>query len=529
MMKKRIFAVMMIMLASALPALAAPALDGVFAGDASLVAGQSGWYFDFTASEGGVLALQLLSGGSGEAVADVGSMQIEAGPGRMAWDGLLPDGSAPASGSYMLAAQMKNAQGEESGQSVMSLHIFASEAERSENMLDLSLFAAEEAAVWEEGAIEPKQETAAGGVPQAASFWEMNPDDYDLTNPEHQQAIWEIMMQPITVLEGDQTENIYITNAPGVSARPYKENCAGELHGQSQGVRVVEDDADGDGYVLIEAYTNDGTKTDNSYMESIAASKVQGYVKKSRLYQQTPSDKYALLVDKLRQKMYIFEAGRIISSLDVSTGLNTAKQPYNETPAGEFLVVSWTGDFKAGSRTIGRFALRINGGTLLHEVLHDVAADGKTKIYDSYEPQLGSKASHGCVRIPRRKNAEGINMQWLWDNLEKHTKVLIWEDKGRRMYDPELPAADMPLYRNPDGGSNYHLDQNCPGVKEKFLPLEGGFAYGDLESDDYKKLTPCVHCAAPQKRSVLYERYKAAAEQIGAEITDEAKAAFGVQ
>jgi len=279
--------------------------------------------------------------------------------------------------------------------------------------------------------------------------------------------------------------------------------------------------------VLIEAYTNDGTKTDNSYMESIAAQKVQGYIKKSRLYQQKPSDKYGLLVDKLRQKLYVFEAGRIISSLDVSTGLNNKSQPYNETPAGEFVVVSWTGDFKAGSRTIGRFALRINGGTLLHEVLHDVAADGKTKLYDNYEPDLGKKASHGCVRIPRRKNAEGINMEWFWDNLEKYTKVIVWEDKGRQMYDPELPDPATPLYRNPNGGSNYHLDQNCPGVKEKFLPLTGDFTYADLD-DKFKKLTPCVHCAAPQKKSVLYERYKAAADQIGAVISDEAKEKFGV-
>ena len=528
-MMKKLMAALLLMMAAASPALAAPVLDGVFAGDASLVAGQDGWYFDFTASEGGTLAMLLLSGETGEAVADIGSAPVEAGPGRMAWDGLLPDGGAPGSGSYMIAVQLKNFWGEESGQSVMSLHIFSSEDERGENMLDLAGLAIEDAAVWEEAVMEPAAESVfEGGVPQAKSFWEMNPDDYDLTNPEHQAAIWDIMMQPITVLEGDQTENIYITNEPGISPRPYKDNCAGELHGQSQGVRVVEDDTDGDGYVLIEAYTNDGTKTDNSYMESIAASKVQGYIKKSRLFEKTPSDKYALLVDKLRQKLYIFESGKIISSLDVSTGLNTAKQPYNETPAGEFLVVSWTGDFKAGSRTIGRFALRINGGTLLHEVLHDVAADGKTKIYDSYEPQLGMKASHGCVRIPRRKNADGINMQWLWDNLEKNTKVLIWEDEGRQMYDPELPDAELPLYRNPDGGSSYHLDQNCPGVKDKFLPLEGGFTYGDLESDTYKKLKPCVSCAAPQKRSVLYERYKAAAEQIGAEVTNEAKAAFGV-
>lgn len=511
-------------------AAAAPVLSGVFADDVALISGQDGWYFNFTTSEGGTLAMQLLSGETGEVVADVGAAQVEAGNGRMAWNGILPDGSAAVSGSYMLSVRVKNFWGEESEPGMLSLHIFSDEQEHSENVLDLSALVAEEAEAWEEPVAMPQAaeiEKEPAGIPQAGSFWEMNPDDYDLKNPEHQQAIWEIMMQPITVIEGDQTENIYISNEPGGKVRPYKENCAGELHGQSQGVRVVEDDTDGDGYVLIEAYTNDGTKTDNSYMESIAAQKVQGYIKKSRLYQQKPSDKYALLVDKLRQKLYVFEKGRIISALDVSTGLNNKSQPYNETPAGEFVVVSWTGDFKAGSRTIGRFALRINGGTLLHEVLHDVAADGKTKLYDNYEPDLGKKASHGCVRIPRRKNAEGINMEWFWDNLEKYTKVLIWEDKGRRMYDPELPDPATPLYRNPDGGSNYHLDQNCSGVKEKFLPLTGDFTYADLD-DTFKKLTPCVHCAAPQKKSVLYERYKAAADQIGAEISEEAKAAFGV-
>ena len=534
-MKKRICIFLSTLFVLALGAAsAAPVLSGVFADDVALISGQDGWYFNFTTSEGGSLAMQLLSGETGEVVADVGAAQVEAGNGRMSWNGILPDGTAAAPGSYMLAVRVKNFWGEESESGVLSLHIFSDEEERSENVLDLSALVAEEAEAWEEPIAVPTQDEAVQekpeetGVPQAASFWEMNPDDYDLSNPEHQQAIWEIMMQPITVIEGDQTENIYITNQPGISARPYKENCAGELHGQSQGVRIVEDDTDGDGYVLIEAYTNDGTKTENSYMESIAAQKVQGYIKKSRLYEQKPSDKYGLLVDKLRQKLYVFEEGRIISSLDVSTGLNNKSQPYNETPAGEFVVVSWTGDFKAGSRTIGRFALRINGGTLLHEVLHDVGADGTTKIYSNYEPDLGKKASHGCVRIPRRKNAEGINMQWFWDNLEKYTKVLIWEDKGRQMYKPELPDAATPLYRNPDGGSNYHLDQNCEGVKDKFLPLTGDLTYGDLESDKFKKLTPCVYCAAPQKRSTLYERYKAAAEQIGAEVTDEAKAMFGV-
>ncbi len=466
--------------------------------------------------------MRLLSGSTGEAVCDVGAMSVEAGSGRMAWNGLLPDGSAAAPGDYMVQVQLKNAWGEESESSVFSLHIFESEAARSENVLDLSTLEAEEAASWEE----PAAADDAGGVPQATSFWDMNPDDYDLTNPEHQQAIWDLMMQPITVLEGEQTENIYITNQPGISARPYKENCAGELHGQSQGVHVLEENVDG--YALIEAYTNDGTKTENSYMESIAASKVQGYIKASRLQQVTPSDKYALLIDKLRQKLYVFEAGRIVTSLDVSTGKNTKSQPYNETPAGEFITVSRVGNFQAGSSTIGRFAIRINGGTLLHEVLHDVGADGKTKIYTNYEPQLGYKASHGCIRIPRRKNADGFNMEWFWNNLPLKTKVFIWEDKGRQMYAPELPDPDLQLYRNVNGGSNYHIDENCSGVKEQYLPLTGDFTYADLDRSEFSKLTPCVYCGAPQTKQELYNRYVASAQEIGAEITDEVKAIFGV-
>lgn len=241
-----------------------------------------------------------------------------------------------------------------------------------------------------------------------------------------------------------------------------------------------------------------------------------------------PSSKYALLVDKLRQKLYIFEAGAIIGELDVSTGLNNAKQPYNESPAGEYITVSKVGDFKAGSGTIGRFAIRINGGTLLHEVLHDTAKDG-TRIYTAYEPQLGMKASHGCIRIQRKANAQGQNMQWLWDNLENKTKVFIWDDQGRQMYEPELPDSNLQLYRNPNGGSNYHVDENCSGVKSQYLPLTGDFTYGDLEKDEFKKLTPCSSCGAPVRPETLYERYVFEAEQIGVEVTDEVKAKFGIE
>lgn len=71
-------------------------------------------------------------------------------------------------------------------------------------------------------------------MPQATSFWDMNPDEYDLTDPDHQQAIWDLMMQPITVMDVGQTEHVYPTFTPGANRKPYEQNCAGELHGRAR-------------------------------------------------------------------------------------------------------------------------------------------------------------------------------------------------------------------------------------------------------------------------------------------------------
>lgn len=544
-MKKHFMAaILFLMMLAAASALAAPQLTNVAAESGSLRVGEV-WAFSFETTEGGALAMQL-RGADGESI-DLGATQVDAGIGRLVWDGVLPDGSEAADGVYTMAVRLCNYWGEESEERLMTVTVgdgeAAGEAETpvAAGALDLSSLdiqdaqiwegGIEEARVWDEGQAADAQTLTEDGrrpVPQATSFWDMNPDEYDLTDPDHQQAIWDLMMQPITVMDVGQTEHVYPTFTPGANRKPYEQNCAGELHGQSQGVHVLEEDTDGDGYVLIEAYSNDGTKTDNEYMESLNAKKVQGYVKKSILFEVKPSSKYALLVDKLRQKLYIFEAGAIIGELDVSTGLNNAKQPYNESPAGEYITVSKVGDFNAGSGTIGRFAIRINGGTLLHEVLHDTAKDG-TRIYTAYEPQLGMKASHGCIRIQRKANAQGQNMQWLWNNLENKTRVFIWDDQGRQMYEPELPDSGLQLYRNPNGGSNYHMDANCSGVKSQYLPLTGDFTYGDLEKDEFKKLTPCASCGAPVRPETLYERYVFEANQIGAEVTDEVKAKFGIE
>ena len=68
-----------------------------------------------------------------------------------------------------------------------------------------------------------------------------------------------------------------------------------------------------------------------------------------------------------------------------------------------------------------------------------------------------------------------------------------------RMSSSPEPAASANtiLYYNPDGGSKYHLDQNCKSIHAKYLPLKGHFTYGEINKDEYKNLSPCNVCAAP--------------------------------
>ena len=128
-------------------------------------------------------------------------------------------------------------------------------------------------------------------------------------------------------------------------------------------------------------------------------------------------------------------------------------------------------------------------------------ADG-SKNYKNCEPKLGTRASHGCIRVQRLKNADGINMTWIWNNIKVGTKMVVWEDYAGRQID--IPDAATPLYYNPNGGSNYHADAYCNGVKDKFLPLTG-FTYGELETGLYAELTRCGYCAPPLREKEYAE------------------------
>ena len=70
---------------------------------------------------------------------------------------------------------------------------------------------------------------------------------------------------------------------------------------------------------------------------------------------------------------------------------------------------------------------------------------------------------------------------------------------GTAPTDEPVPYVDenTVLYYSPEGGRYYHLDQNCPSVNPKYLPLEGQFTYAQLGDEPYVSLKPCSICEAP--------------------------------
>ena len=96
-------------------------------------------------------------------------------------------------------------------------------------------------------------------------------------------------------------------------------------------------------------------------------------------------------------------------------------------------------------------------------------------------------------------------MLWIWNTLRpvinsgSYPKLLIWDDWGREV---PYPDDDMLLYYNPNNGRNYHSDEYCSAVKDRYLPLTA-FTYAELDEGFYKTLTPCPYCTTIRRKSEI--------------------------
>ncbi|MBQ8537204.1 MAG: L,D-transpeptidase family protein [Clostridia bacterium] len=299
-----------------------------------------------------------------------------------------------------------------------------------------------------------------------------------------EEAVWNMLMAPMTVIDGEQKDQIFLRAEPSEDSQ-----AIAEITCYSQGVHVLEHLDNG--WSLIECYSSSFIYSEIKAWNEFT----QGYVPTELLKErQVGNTEFGMVVDKLTQRLYIFQDGQIIADLLCSTGLGTEEDPYNETRSGEFFLVSPVGEFPSGKLSCS-YGIRFNDGDILHEVPH--IKRGDTKVYETTEPKLGNRASHGCIRVQRLKNQDGINMNWIWNKLyksvaKKNVKLVIWEDyQGRQL---EYPEDDLLLYYNDDGGKNYHRGENCYGVRAKFLPLSI-FTYGQFDEEPYASLTQCPYCS----------------------------------
>lgn len=475
-------------------------------------------YIYFTAPKAGTVDLTVVDSRGKICATLLNDANISEGANELAWDG-TEKGRALAAGAYVILLTMEDMSVEmditilsnDSAAMDASVQTVDGLAQETEELMTTEK---ENAGVGEEATITGSRGTGSTMTPayksqyipkpeHKACYWCTPMDIHD------EEAIWGMLIAPITVVKGDgPKKQVILREEPSNDAKG-----VGVVTCLSQSVHVLE--TRDDGWSLVECYSS-------SFHDSKVKAWnlfVTGYIQTNKLTQKKPAQDFGIVIDKLTQELYLFKEGHLFSRLLVSTGLYNDKQPYNETRSGEFLIISEPVDIRSDSM-IGSMALRFNSGDLIHEVPHVKNADG-TKNFEYTEYKLGTRASHGCIRTQRLKNAEGVNMEFLRYNLSMYTKIVIWEDYAGRLM--EIPDPSTPLYFNTDKGASYHSTPNCNGVRQKYLPLTGVLTYGELEDAQYKHLTICPSCNPPRRIAIIEETNKIHEMQSPGEVPQHLK------
>lgn len=221
------------------------------------------------------------------------------------------------------------------------------------------------------------------------------------------EEIWQIMMKPSVVInvKGSKLRiDLY--------AAPRSGRVAGTLCAATQALEVLGFDG---AWAHVTAWSHKDGK------------KVEGYILTKQLTVVSAGTRYGILVDKRDQTLTVFEQGKRIGTVPVSTGRPVPGNTYRETPAGSFLTDVHFGSSFAQDGYRYEYPLRYDGGNIIHAV--GFTREGRVRDYSDNLPLLGQKASHGCVRVsPFVGEDSPINMYWLWLRMPYHTRVIILDD-----------------------------------------------------------------------------------------------------
>ena len=292
----------------------------------------------------------------------------------------------------------------------------------------------------------------------------------DITDEE---AVWQALTATVTVLD-DRKDKAQVRQVTVRKEPRADSEGIGMVTMVSQGVHVLER---GEEWSLIECFSSSFVKSDILNWNA----PVRGYVRTELLRNVVPNQEMGMVVDKLTQRLYIFREGKLFTTLLVSTGEANAKQPYNETRSGEFLFVSRVGSFMSDNLNC-RMAIRFNADDLIHEVPRIEKNDWID--YSTTEPKLGTRASHGCIRVQRKKNPLG-GLAGAADPCPGGRYGLLAasdEEYLLPLLSPVLPAGNEP----PEG--DYLRGGLRGGLKAEALPRVRGTRKKGRPGDDQPEI-----------------------------------------
>ncbi len=223
-------------------------------------------------------------------------------------------------------------------------------------------------------------------------------------------VVWTVMQQPSAVVDIQNTSHQKVYAGPDTRARNL-----GTLHGQSQCLNVLAVMGD---WALITAWEHED------------GAQITGFVPMKNLKTVEPNPHWGLLINKKTQTARLYEDGKRIAEFPVSTGLAAKDKLIRETAAGSFLTDEHMLGFTQ-ERQRYDYPIRYDGGNLIHQI--GWRQENRIADFTEQRTALGTKASHGCVRLPDYPaDDSGVDAYWLWTHLPWHTRIIILDDPEER-------------------------------------------------------------------------------------------------
>jgi hypothetical protein len=153
---------------------------------------------------------------------------------------------------------------------------------------------------------------------QPNCFWETPMDFRD------EETMWAMLTSPMTVVSGNFRAQAEVYAEPSEDSK-----VIADVTRSTQGVHVLE--TLDNGWTKIECYSSSFSGSPTKAYNDLTT----GYIQTELLVKAEVRTEFALVVDKLTQRLYIYQDGKLFDELLVSTGLPTKKDPENETRSGQ--------------------------------------------------------------------------------------------------------------------------------------------------------------------------------------------------